>query len=111
MEARVQRDARAAQNQSLFREVNERLRELGDALGEGLPNTEFVCECTDESCDARVRVTHPDYEAVRAVPTRFIVAPGHVDPEVERVVDERPGFTVVEKLGEAGDLADELDGG
>jgi hypothetical protein len=46
-------------------------------------------------------VTVPEYEAVRAQPTRFLVLPAHVFPEVEDVVAEAGSYVVVEKV-EAG---------
>jgi hypothetical protein len=35
--------------------------------------------------------------------------PGHDDPEVERVVLQRPDYVVVEKFGEAGRAAESTD--
>jgi hypothetical protein len=35
--------------------------------------------------------------------------PGHLRPEEERVVEERAGYMVVEKVGRAGERAAELD--
>src|SRR4051812_3581421 len=44
---------RAAKNQSLLREVNERIEELSQSVN----RTRFICECTNESCDERVLLT------------------------------------------------------
>jgi hypothetical protein len=44
---------------------------------------------------------------VRATPRRFVVKPGHVHPDVERVVSRSVTYWVVEKVGEAGDVASE----
>lgn len=44
------RMAQAAHNQSLFREVNERLQELADTFSEEAGGTVFVCECADTGC-------------------------------------------------------------
>jgi hypothetical protein len=38
-------------------------------------------------------------ERVRAESTRFVHAPGHVDPVYERVVARRSRYAVVEKFG------------
>jgi hypothetical protein len=46
------------------------------------------------------------YESVRANPRRFIVKPGHERRELERVVDARDGYLVVEKVGDAGAVAE-----
>jgi hypothetical protein len=36
------------------------------------------------------------------------VAPGHVAPEAEAVIEKHPHFWLVEKTGEAGESAEEL---
>jgi hypothetical protein len=53
-------------------------------------------------------VHRDDYEAVRGQSTHFLVTSGHELLEVERVVDRRDGFTVVEKITET-DFAVETD--
>lgn len=40
---------RLARNQVLFREVNERLAEIGEFWGDSL--TGFLCECTRIECE------------------------------------------------------------
>jgi hypothetical protein len=55
-----------------------------------------------------VRLTIPDYEAVRGNPRQFIVIPEH-DSSPDRVVEEHEGFTVIEKTGEEGRLVEEQD--
>lgn len=42
---------------------------------------------------------------------RFIVAKGHVAKEIERVVESAKDHAVIEKEGEAGRVAIELDNG
>jgi hypothetical protein len=104
------RHERAARNQSLFREVNEKIEEI--SRGSTVTFHEFSCECADTQCIEVVPLTVEEYEHVRRIPTHFIVAPGHVYADVERVV-ETDGvgnrYEVVEKYGEAGLLAVELD--
>jgi hypothetical protein len=54
-----------------------------------------------------------EYEAVRRWPNHFFVKPGHIFPEVERIVDyagkDGTRYEVVEKFGEGGKVAVELD--
>jgi hypothetical protein len=50
----------------------------------------------------------PEYEAVRSRPAQFVVMPGH-ESSPDRVVDEREGFTVIEKTGEEAQLVKEQD--
>ena len=54
-------------------------------------------------------LTRAEYEHVRADSTRFVVAKGHALPEVEAVVAHAKDHVVVEKEGEAADVAIRLD--
>ncbi len=54
-------------------------------------------------------MTFTDYESVRADETRFILAAGHADLRVERIVMSVPGYDVVEKLGVAAEVAADRD--
>jgi hypothetical protein len=88
--------------------VNESLRYVADQGTTTVQTMRLVCECGDASCAQFVEVTGAEYEGVRAVPTHFIVCPGHVWPEIERVVLENERFTVVEKSpGEPAEIARE----
>lgn len=94
------REERLAQNEALFREVNERVAEVAthfievETKGEAL---EFTCECGRRDCAERVAMTVAEYHAIRAESTRFAVVPGHELPEVETVVERHPTYVVVEK--------------
>jgi hypothetical protein len=88
-----ERDARVAKNETVFREVNERIRDLTDFKEQ----IEFLCECGDGTCLDPVTISVEEYEHVRAESTWFLIVPGHVSPEVETVVEEHEGFQVVQK--------------
>jgi hypothetical protein len=97
---------RAAKNEALFRDVNERVKAIDEA--HGLPaddDWEFLCECGDAQCVEHVRLTVAEYEEVRRSPVHFAVLPGHEKPEIERVVSETDTFIVVEKLPEEQPIA------
>jgi hypothetical protein len=100
---------RAARNEALFRRVNERVEEVNRAFEPILDVADFFCECADVECMEKIRMSIPEYEDLRKDSTHFAVKPGHVDPTVERVVEERPGYVVVEKVGQAAARADDLD--
>ena len=80
---------RAARNEEIFRGVNERIEEGAEKHG-ATGRQPFHCECG--------RIVAERY--------RFVVIAGHEVPEVERVVERRPGFVVVEKIGEAREQID-----
>jgi len=87
---------RLATTESIFRNVNERIAESAHRFD--AEETEFVCECDDRSCTDRLESSLDDYERVRAKPTHFLVAPGHENEAVEKVVERRQRFQVVEKF-------------
>ena len=95
------RERRAADNENLFRRINERVDELSP--GDDLPP--IVCECADEHCVERLAVERGDYERVRAHAAWFFVAPGHDLRDVESVIEEGRGWLVVAKRGDAGRVA------
>jgi hypothetical protein len=97
---------RLARNQALFREVNERLLELSEGFHNG--SMQFVCECSNEDCTQTVNLNHKEYESVRARSTFFVVASGHEILEVEKIIDHRDGWTIVQKVT-ATDYAAETD--
>ena len=90
-------DERLAKNEILFRAVNERLDELGEAAPWS-KKTDYLCECSDTSCIEIVELTQDEYERVRSRPTVFVVVPGHQRPEIEKVIEENEGFLLVEKV-------------
>jgi hypothetical protein len=96
---------RAAKNEDLFREVNERIRQLGKS-STVLGYAPFVCECSRPDCHIGVEATIEEYLEVRADATHFLVAPGHTDPDLERIIRTDERFMVVEKFGLAGEIAE-----
>jgi len=103
------RQERLARNEVLFRDVNERVRAIAAVHGEDDHVYEFYCECSNADCTFQLGATLAEYEGVRAHAARFLIAPDHSLPEIERVVDVKPNWWVVEKQGEPGELAEELD--
>jgi hypothetical protein len=98
----------AAKNEATFRSVNERLQEKADELQLGDRQTPFLCECEEERCTEVLLLRRSDYEAVRAHPRRFIVAPGHQEEDDQLIRDEA-AFAVIEKHGEEGELVEQQD--
>lgn len=96
------RERRAAENENLFRRINERVEELS----RGVDVLSLICECWRADCTQRLTgVPAAHYVDVRAHPDRFFVLPGHERQEIEDVVEERPGYLVVAKRGVAGEIA------
>jgi hypothetical protein len=105
-----EQERRVGLNEAVFREVNERLQDLNRAFTAVTETMELVCECADTTCTGHVTMPPNEYEAVRAEPTHFLVLPGHVAVgNSERVIEHRHGYDVVEKLGDAAEVARRTD--
>jgi hypothetical protein len=105
-----ERQRRIGQNEALFRKVNERLNDLGDALSAFSGVLAIVCECGNLNCAEMLSITPHDYEQLRSEPTWFAVAPGHEVAAVETVVTRHDGYDIVEKrAGAPAEVAEETD--
>lgn len=98
-----------AENEIRFRALNERLRDSGGAWQGREGVLDLVCECGDEDCTTAIELGAPEYEAVRAVETQFLVVRGHERPEIEDLVGGAEQWVVVRKRGEAAAIAAEAD--
>lgn len=87
---------RLATTESIFRNVNERI--AASAQRFDADEADFVCECDDRACTHRLETSLDAYERVRAKPTHFLLAPGHENEAIEKVVQRRRRFHVVEKF-------------
>jgi hypothetical protein len=84
-----------AKNQAVFREVNERIRQLSETF-DSCEQESFICECGNPECTQAIELTCAEYERVRARGNRFVVAPDHENPETESVIEENGRYAVVE---------------
>jgi hypothetical protein len=105
-----ERERRMAQNEALFREVNERVHEVAGASRDDHGSSyEYLCECSNTDCTFRIELTRSEYEAVRSDATHFVVRPDHFIPEVETVLTANDRCAVVKKIGDAGEYVEQLD--
>lgn len=102
------RSERLARNEALFREINERIEEVSRGVASG-DSLEVLCECGRRECLQAIDISRAEYEVVRAAPDRFVVASGHAQAEIEHVVTSTDRFEVVEKVGDAGAIAEAAD--
>jgi hypothetical protein len=99
------REERLAKNEVIFRTVNEAIEQKALQMG-GLDEYQFICECSKADCFERIGLTLSQYEHIRREGVRFVVTPGHEDVEVELVVGTRGTYSIVEKDGSAGIVAE-----
>jgi hypothetical protein len=105
------REARAAKNESRFREINERIERSNEGFDFAFSANTWICECSNETCAERLQLSVEEYEVIRSDGARFLVAPGeeHVWLEIENVSKRCARYWVVEKKGEAAELAERAD--
>ena len=104
------RNERLARNESMFRDLNERLgRHVHQPVRLGGEMSGFVCECADPDCELIVSLDLYRYEEIRRNSQLFLISPGHEFPEVERVVERHEGYTVVRKHDDVAEIVEETD--
>jgi hypothetical protein len=90
-------NAQAIRNrQRVFRQVNERIADIMVAQDERANG--FLCECAGSSCTSILELPLTDYRAVREEGDTFLVAAGHSVDGVDRLVESRDGFDLVEQV-------------
>ena len=94
-------------NENVFRLANESIDVAAQRFGSH--RGEFVCECSRTDCTEMIELMLDEYERVRAHGDRFVIAPGHEDREIERVVERNQRFSVVGKVGHGREVARRLD--
>jgi hypothetical protein len=100
-----------AENEVIFRNANERVasdlleiehkaKEEGDfdLMYDKEVILQFYCECSDELCKQRIKLSPHEYAKVHKNSSQFIMLPGHSTPEIERVVMKRKKYIVAEKF-------------
>ena len=100
-------EQRAARNEALFREVNENIARLEERHGTTATKPAYVCECANAGCAEQFAIDPETYRRVRRQPRLFFVRPGHEGPQLERIVERHENYLIVEKTGEAGEVAEQ----
>ena len=86
-----------SRNQVLFREVNDRVRDVLAPLLTADEGAEFLCECGDEVCLESIQLDLAEYDAVRVSPHRFFMVPGHENGNGDAIVQRNGRFVVIER--------------
>ena len=94
------RKGRYASNEDAYRRINERIRRYEEEGGHSEQMT-VLCECAEGACIDQIQINLDDYRRVRQDRRRFIIAPAHDAPEIERVVERHADYWVVEKYSAA----------
>ena len=93
------REQRQAQNQLIFRSVNQEIKRLSEKLLDAGSDVDFVCECDDPACIKAITMPLAEFTEFDRMENCFIVVPGHEDAEVEEVMTRHKNYLVVAKVG------------
>ena len=102
---------RIGRNDSIFRHANEEIDEVAEAGRVGEP-TPFICECADPRCHEIILMTLAEYGEIRQDARLFLNVPGHEASAQgwAQVIETHGSYVVVEKIGPAGEVAEQLEG-
>jgi hypothetical protein len=91
---------RAAHNEEVFRQINEKIDEGAEQhhVASPLP---FHCECGRLTCTDTIELEPSRYDQIASNPLHFIIKPEHRVNAIERVISQHELYLVVEKVGEA----------
>jgi anti-sigma B factor antagonist len=96
------RKQRIVKNEQQFRDYNNRRMQAEPVDptddDELIP---FVCECGDSDCIEALMITAATFTEAHSAPNLFVVKPGHLYPDVERLVSQGETYAIVEKHGSA----------
>lgn len=105
----MERERRIADNESRFRDINERLEADLKRLPDDGELTEYVCECGRADCAQLLPLTRDEYERVRQDPLTFALVPGHQFEDVEDVLASTDRYAVVRKKPQTAPVVEETD--
>jgi hypothetical protein len=93
---------RLAETEVIFRKTNQHVADfIVEEEGVGTATTvPFYCECSNNDCHARIRLTPQAYTQFHTSKRQFIVKAGHDVPEIEKIINQHKDFCVVEKYGD-----------
>jgi hypothetical protein len=89
-----EKESHLVKNELDFAAYNERRAAFEAGSDEQMP---FVCECGDEQCFQVIDATPDEWEAAHSRNDQFVVAPDHVFPEVESIIERGGRYWIVRK--------------
>ena len=112
---------RLVENQVIFRGHNESVQAGFDKINkvaaeegakeyklDGAVPLYFYCECSDENCLKRIKITPDAYDHIHMVRNSFTIMCGHEVPDVEKVTVIEKEYCVVTKYEPAPESAEKL---
>jgi uncharacterized FlgJ-related protein len=114
-------EQRQIENEMIFRRINEKVgTDLDDIdkqhIAEGNPHLvhddnlllHFKCECSDENCDARIKMKLSVYRKIHENRDAFIIKLKHDVKPIEKVILAESNYCVVQKNNSTPEPGDKL---
>ncbi len=114
-------ERRQIENEMIFRRANELIGDKFDELDayhieDGNPELirsddillEFKCECSDETCEARIPIQLSVYQKIHENRDAFIIKLKHQMNAIEKVILSEENYIVVEKNNSTPEPSDTL---
>lgn len=103
-------ERRQIENEMIFRRKNEKVSDGLDEIdamhiADDHPELTsddnlilmFKCECSDETCEARIPIKPIDYQQIHIDRNTFIVKPNHQIDPIEKIIRTESDYSVVRK--------------
>jgi hypothetical protein len=87
-----------SESSDLFRCVNERIVALAAPLMTPHELLWLICECPNDGCTQTMRMTGPEYDAMRVQPGLYALVPGHERREIEEIVRRTDRYVLFRSL-------------
>jgi len=114
-------ERRQIENEMIFRRANEKVgidlasldaKHVADGNDQLVSDNDFVlhfiCECSDEKCDARISLKLSVYQKIHLSRDSFIIKPNHQVDAIEKVILTEANYSVVEKNNNTSEPGTEL---
>jgi hypothetical protein len=87
-----------SESSDLFRCVNERIVDLAAPLMSTRELLWLICECPNDGCTQTMRMTLPEYDAMRVQRGLYALVPGHEQRELEEIIRRTDRYVLFRTL-------------
>lgn len=114
-------DRRMVENEAYFRSLNQQIQQGIDKVNtfaqqDGQEPIDFdadtplffLCECADENCVERIRISLHSYNKIHQDPKSFCIAHDHQVDRIEAILKKELSYTIVRKYEHPPETASNL---
>lgn len=90
-------DERLILNEATQRLENDRARRTLINILESADLIDFICECSDDTCEERIALTNRQFIELHKSAKEFVVKPNHETVAIETVIAKTDDYYIVRK--------------